>query len=105
MSEAHTIRTRLACLLMNFLGFLDHSKSPHLLVRFGQKLIRQCESPTTRTEFEAFRNASSKVIQSWKDLSQPRGILEFLGTKEVVQDFDSIRSALCYDKINFIGAS
>jgi hypothetical protein len=69
MSEAHTTPIRLACLLMNFQDFLDHSKCSHLLVPFEQELTHQCESPTTEVEFDAFRNASSKVIQSWKNLS------------------------------------
>ncbi|KAK3071027.1 hypothetical protein LTR53_009423 [Teratosphaeriaceae sp. CCFEE 6253] len=43
--------------------------------------------------------------QSWANLSSPPGILDHMGTREVVQDYDSIRSALGYDKIHFLGAS
>ncbi|OCL11744.1 hypothetical protein AOQ84DRAFT_373710 [Glonium stellatum] len=61
--------------------------------------------PITQTEFDTLYKASTDAIQSWTDLSYPPGILEYVGTKEVIQDFESIRRALCYDTINFIGAS
>lgn len=39
------------------------------------------------------------------DLSTPPGIIEHVGTTENVQDYESIRQALGYEKINFLGAS
>ena len=51
------------------------------------------------------KKASSTVIQSWIDNSSPPGIIEHVGTREVVQDYESIRRALGYDKINFLGDS
>jgi hypothetical protein len=62
-------------------------------------------SPTTEEEFNATRSYSSAFIQSWIDSSTPPGIIEYVGTKEVVQDFEQIRKALGYEKINFIGSS
>jgi hypothetical protein len=45
------------------------------------------------------------VFDSFADLSTPSGILRYLGTNQVVQDLESIRIALGYKKINFLGAS
>jgi hypothetical protein len=61
--------------------------------------------PTTQSEYDAVQAASATVIQSWIDNSSPPGIIEHVGTREVVQDYESIRKALGYDKIHFLGAS
>ena len=45
------------------------------------------------------------MFTSWEDSSSPPGIIQFVGTREVVQDYESIRAALGYDKINFLGCS
>jgi hypothetical protein len=45
------------------------------------------------------------MIESFVNLSSPTGIVQFTGTREVVQDYESIRKALGYDKISFLGAS
>ncbi|RDW61639.1 hypothetical protein BP5796_11531 [Coleophoma crateriformis] len=61
--------------------------------------------PTTLEEFRVMQNASRNMAQSWIDSSSPPGIVQFVGTKEVVQDYERIRQALGYAKIDFIGAS
>ncbi|TVY92660.1 putative hydrolase [Lachnellula willkommii] len=61
--------------------------------------------PTTQTEYDNVKNASAMVIQSWVDNSSPPGIIEHVGTREVVQDYEMARRALGYEKINFLGAS
>lgn len=38
-------------------------------------------------------------------MSSPPGIIQYLGTREVVQDYEMVRKALGYEKINFLGAS
>ena len=45
------------------------------------------------------------MIQSFIASSTPPGIIQHVGTRESVQDFESIREALGYDKIHFIGCS
>jgi pimeloyl-ACP methyl ester carboxylesterase len=45
------------------------------------------------------------MFESWVHLSTPPGIIDHVGTREVVQDYDMIREALGYDKIHFLGAS
>jgi pimeloyl-ACP methyl ester carboxylesterase len=67
--------------------------------------IDWCYSPTTPSEYEVFQNASAAVVQSWIDLSSPPGIVAHVSTKEVVQDYEMVRKALGYCKINFLGAS
>lgn len=61
--------------------------------------------PTSQSQHDLVRAASKVVIQSWIDNSSPPGIIQHLGTREVVQDYESIRKALGYNKINFVGAS
>lgn len=62
-------------------------------------------SPTTQSEWETFKNASAAGIQSWIDSSSPPGVIGHVGTKEVVQDYERVREALGYEKINSLGAS
>jgi hypothetical protein len=45
------------------------------------------------------------MFQSWIDSSTPAGIVQYAGTKEVVEDYEKIRQALGYDQINFLGMS
>jgi len=56
-------------------------------------------------EYDAFKHASATVIQSWIDNSSPPGILDHVGTREVTQDYESVRKALGYEKINWLGGS
>jgi hypothetical protein len=37
--------------------------------------------------------------------STPAGIMAHIGTVEVIQDYDSVRAALGYEKISFAGVS
>lgn len=61
--------------------------------------------PTNESDYEAIKAASGATIQSWVDHSTPPGIIEHVGTREVTQDYEMIREALGYHKINFLGAS
>lgn len=61
--------------------------------------------PTDQSEYNALKSASKTVIQSFDKWSSPPGIIKFTGTNEVVQDYESIRKALGYEKINFLGLS
>ncbi|KAI0855530.1 hypothetical protein F4860DRAFT_31951 [Xylaria cubensis] len=61
--------------------------------------------PRNQSEFDMFQQASSAMFQSWIDNSSPPGIVQFVGTKEVVQDYEQIRKALGYDSVSFIGIS
>ncbi|KAK0247435.1 hypothetical protein LTS09_017415 [Friedmanniomyces endolithicus] len=59
----------------------------------------------SHSEYEAFLAATTTMWQSWANLSTPAQILNYLGTREVVQDYDAIRTALGYEKIHFLGVS
>ncbi|KAK5686207.1 hypothetical protein LTS10_002323 [Elasticomyces elasticus] len=61
--------------------------------------------PSDRSAFDAYLSAASTMWQSWLNMSTPAGILNHVGTREVVQDYDLIRGALGYKRINFLGAS
>ncbi|KAI9711146.1 MAG: hypothetical protein M1812_007250 [Candelaria pacifica] len=61
--------------------------------------------PSNQSDFNTFQNASAAAIQSFIDLSSPPGVIEHVGTVETVQDYESIRKALGYEQIHFLGAS
>jgi hypothetical protein len=62
-------------------------------------------SPTNQSAFDAVKAASATMIQSFNASSSPPGFVQFTGTNEVVQDYETIRKALGYEKINFLGLS
>jgi hypothetical protein len=43
--------------------------------------------------------------QTCIDLSTPPGIVQYIGTREVVQDWDRVRAALGYDTMHHFGIS
>ncbi|KAF2494345.1 alpha/beta-hydrolase [Lophium mytilinum] len=62
-------------------------------------------NPTNQSDFDAIKAASKAIIQSFNESSSPPGFVQFTGTNEVIQDYESIRKALGYKKINFVGLS
>lgn len=62
-------------------------------------------SPTNQSTFDTIKLASANVIQSFNESSSPPGFVQFTGTNEVIQDYETIRKALCYEKVNFLGLS
>jgi hypothetical protein len=62
-------------------------------------------SPTNQSDFDAIKAISAAVIQSFNESSTPPGFVQFTGTNEVIQDFEMIRKALCYEKVHFLGLS
>lgn len=61
--------------------------------------------PTSEGEYEAMVAVSAASIQSWIENSTPPGIVGHVGTLEVVQDYEMMRRAFGFEKINFLGAS
>jgi len=61
--------------------------------------------PQNQSDYDAIQALSAESIQSWINNSSPAGIIEHVGTREAIQDYDMIRKALGYEKINFLGAS
>ncbi|KAJ7491237.1 Alpha/Beta hydrolase protein [Mycena latifolia] len=61
--------------------------------------------PTSEEEYDAYRSAMSNFLESCTNNSTPAGIMKHVGTKDVIQDWDSVRAALGYDKVHFTGIS
>ncbi|KZP19742.1 alpha/beta-hydrolase [Athelia psychrophila] len=61
--------------------------------------------PSTQEEFTSYQGLMSTYAQSCIDGSSPAGILEFVGSAETVQDWDSVRAALGYEKMSHWGLS
>lgn len=61
--------------------------------------------PQNQSDYEAIQALSAESIQSWVNNSSPPGIIEHVGTREVTQDYEMIRKAFGYERINFLGAS
>ncbi|MCJ1401946.1 hypothetical protein MMC11_005163 [Xylographa trunciseda] len=61
--------------------------------------------PTSQSAFDAAKASSAAFIKDVEQWSTPPGIVQHVSVKEVVQDYDRIRDALGYDKINFLGLS
>ncbi|KAJ7121509.1 hypothetical protein C8R44DRAFT_786373 [Mycena epipterygia] len=61
--------------------------------------------PSTESQFDAFQTAVRTYAQTCIDLSTPPGIVQLIGTSEVVQDWDRVRAALGYDTMHHFGIS
>ncbi|KDQ19582.1 hypothetical protein BOTBODRAFT_170657 [Botryobasidium botryosum FD-172 SS1] len=61
--------------------------------------------PSNEAEFEAYQAPVRTFAQSCIDQSTPKGIVNNLGTVETARDWDSLRAALSYDKMHFLGES
>ncbi|KAJ7061501.1 Alpha/Beta hydrolase protein [Mycena amicta] len=61
--------------------------------------------PSTQAEFDQYQSATSNFIQSCVQNSSPPGIVQHVGTAEVIQDWDAIRAALGYEQAHFVGVS
>ncbi|KAK5186997.1 hypothetical protein LTR44_001004 [Exophiala sp. CCFEE 6388] len=61
--------------------------------------------PTNQSGFDTFHEVSKHVFQSFVNSSTPPGIIQHVGTRESVQDFESLRVAVGYDEIHFLGCS
>jgi hypothetical protein len=62
-------------------------------------------SPTSQDEFDQYQAAMTNFLSAAIKDSTPAGIMNHLGTIEVIQDWDSVRAALGYEKVNFAGVS
>jgi hypothetical protein len=62
-------------------------------------------SPTTQDEFDQYQAAMTNFYSAAINDSTPAGIMEHVGTIEVIQDWDSVRAALGYEKVSFAGIS
>lgn len=61
--------------------------------------------PSTEEEFIAYQAIIATYARSCIDRSTPKGIVAHIGTDETVQDWDNLRHALGYEKMNLLGYS
>jgi hypothetical protein len=63
------------------------------------------DSPKSQAEFDQYQAAMTNFISAAIRDSTPPGIMQHVGTIEYIQDLDSLRAALGYEKLNFEGIS
>ncbi|KAJ7513156.1 Alpha/Beta hydrolase protein [Mycena galericulata] len=61
--------------------------------------------PSSQDEYDQYQAAMSNFYSACTNNTTPAGIMQHIGTVEVIQDWDSVRAALGYEKINFAGVS
>ena len=106
MSGAHSARTQSALISKFYLNYQLHCLcSPLSRIAYRIFLTELMFSPQNESDFRQWQSGSNKFFQSWIKSSSPPGIVQFLGTKQVVHDYERIRLALGYDKIHFLGMS
>ncbi|KAJ6493423.1 hypothetical protein C8R45DRAFT_989739 [Mycena sanguinolenta] len=61
--------------------------------------------PTNQDEYDQYTTAVKNFYNAAIADSTPAGIMQFVGTTEVIQDFNSMRVALGYEKVSYAGVS
>ncbi|KAJ7263633.1 hypothetical protein B0H12DRAFT_1012205 [Mycena haematopus] len=61
--------------------------------------------PSSQAEFDQYQAAMTNFYTAAIRDSTPPGIMQHVGTTEVIQDWDSMRAALGYEKVSFAGVS
>jgi hypothetical protein len=62
-------------------------------------------SPSSQAEFTAYQAFATAYAESCIKFSVPKGIVAHVSTRETVQDWNSLRRALGYDKMHFMSYS
>ncbi|KAJ7913856.1 hypothetical protein B0H13DRAFT_2270961 [Mycena leptocephala] len=60
--------------------------------------------PTSHQEYDAYQTGMTNFLSSCNNTSPP-GLMEHVGTVNVIQDMDTLRDALGYETLNFAGVS
>ncbi|KAJ7602925.1 hypothetical protein B0H17DRAFT_1222657 [Mycena rosella] len=58
-----------------------------------------------RDEYDQYQAAMTNFYTACTNSTTPQGIMEHIGTVENIQDWDSVRAALGYEKVSFAGVS
>ncbi|KAF8212608.1 Alpha/Beta hydrolase protein [Mycena galopus ATCC 62051] len=61
--------------------------------------------PSSQAEFDQYHAAMTNFYNAAIKDSTPPGIMQHVGTTEVIQDWDTMRAALGYDTVSFAGIS
>ena len=67
--------------------------------------LEELPNPKDQSDYDAIQTLLAESFHSWINNSSPAGIIEHVGMRETTQDYEMIRKALGYEKINFLGAS
>lgn len=62
-------------------------------------------SPSTAEDFASYQALATQYAQSCIELSTPTGILAHMATADTIQDWNSVRDALGYDTMDYLGVS
>ncbi|KAJ7304764.1 hypothetical protein DFH08DRAFT_617132, partial [Mycena albidolilacea] len=62
---------------------------------------KRIHSPTTQDKFDQYQAAMTNFYSAAINDSTPAGIMEHVGTIAVIQDWDSVRAVLGYEKVSF----
>ncbi|KAJ7017861.1 hypothetical protein C8F04DRAFT_1405477 [Mycena alexandri] len=61
--------------------------------------------PSSQGEYDAYQAAMTNFYAACTNNTTPVGIMKHIGTIELIQDWDSLRTALGYEKVSFSGVS
>ncbi|KAJ7721431.1 hypothetical protein DFH07DRAFT_907013 [Mycena maculata] len=61
--------------------------------------------PTSQDEYDQYQAAMTNFYAACTNNTTPAGIMEHIGTIENIQDWDSVRAALGYDKVSLAAVS
>ncbi|KAF7342619.1 hypothetical protein MSAN_02018700 [Mycena sanguinolenta] len=61
--------------------------------------------PSTQDEFDQYQAAMTNFYNAAIKDTTPPGVIQFVGTTQVIQDWDSMRAALGYEKVSYAGVS
>ncbi|MCJ1379735.1 hypothetical protein MMC17_002838 [Xylographa soralifera] len=61
--------------------------------------------PRNQSAFDAVRASSAAFIKDVEYWTTPPGIVQYISAREVAHDYEQIRIALGYEKVNFLGLS
>jgi hypothetical protein len=71
----------------------------------AQQITIKSHSPSTEAEFTAYQKMAGTFAQSCIDQSTPKGIVAHMSAADTAEDWDSLRTALGYDKMDLLGYS
>jgi pimeloyl-ACP methyl ester carboxylesterase len=62
-------------------------------------------SPRNQSAFDDAKASSAAFIKDVEEWSSPPGIVQYVSAREAAHDYEQVRIALGYDKVNFVGLS
>jgi hypothetical protein len=66
---------------------------------------RDFDASLSSAEYEAFGNNITAYVNDCTDRTSPKDFLDHVGSDNIARDYESVRMALGYEKINYLGYS